>query len=125
MVDLIDIPENFFVTDYAPGSKILEKADVVVCHGGNGTVYQAMTQGVPIIGIPTFHDQEFNMQRVEDLGIGIELSERKFTPSHLVAAVEALLSEESYKENALRYKQILAKYDGPRTAAQLIESFIN
>ena len=125
LADLTDIPENFFVADYAPGSKIMEKSDVVVCHGGNGTIYQAMSKGVPIIGIPTMHDQEFNLQRVEDLGIGINLSELKFKPSHLIDAVEMVLTKRSYKENSLRYKQILAKYHGPQKGAQLIDSFIN
>lgn len=124
MADLKNIPENFFVADYAPGSKIMEKSDVVVCHGGNGTIYQAMSEGVPIIGIPTMHDQEFNLQRIEDLGIGIHLSELKFKPSHLKEAVQVILTEKSYKDNALRYKQILTKYRGPRKGAQLIDSFL-
>jgi len=64
MVSLSCIPENFYVTDYAPGSKIMEKSDVVVCQGGNGTIYQAMSKGVPIIGIPTMHDQEFNLAQL-------------------------------------------------------------
>jgi len=117
---LAAIPENFIVTDWAPGSSIMKKANVVICHGGNGTIYQAMSQGVPMI-----HDQAFNMQRVEDLGIGIELSELKFQPSHLSCAVERILNERSFKENSLRYKEILEKYDGPRTAAQLIYSFMS
>ena len=124
MADLTDIPENFFVVDYAPGSKIMEKSDVVVCHGGNGTIYQAMSEGVPIIGIPTMHDQEFNLQRVEDLGIGIELSELRFKPSDLVDAVQMILKEKSYKENALRCQETLTKYHGPQKAAELIDSLM-
>ncbi len=124
MVKLTSVPENFFVVDYAPGSKIMEKSDIVVCHGGNGTIYQAMSKGVPIIGIPTMHDQEFNLDRVVDLGIGIHLSELKFKPSHLVAAVEKILSEKSYKENAQRYKNILDGYDGPSKGAQLIDAYL-
>ncbi len=124
MVELSNVPENFFVVDYAPGSKIMEKSDIVVCHGGNGTIYQAMSKGVPIIGIPTMHDQEFNLDRVVDLGIGIHLSELKFKPSHLVAAVEKILSEKSYKENAQRYKNILDGYNGPSKGAQLIDAYL-
>jgi len=125
MVNLSCIPENFFVTDYAPGSKIMEKSDVVVCQGGNGTIYQAMSKGVPIIGIPTMHDQEFNLDRVVDLGIGIHLSELKFKPSHLVEAVEKVLTDKTYKENAHKYKKILEKYDAPRKGAELINSYLN
>ena len=120
MISLPDIPDNFFVTDYAPGSKLMAKSDLVVCHGGNGTIYQAMQYGVPIIGIPTMHDQEFNLDRVEDLGIGIHLSELRFKPEHLVTAVERIMTQQHYQENARRYQQILASYDGPRKGAELI-----
>ncbi len=124
MVELSNIPDNFYVVDYAPGSEIMEKSDLVVCQGGNGTIYQAMTAGLPIIGIPTMHDQEFNLDRVEDLGVGIHLSELKFRPSHLVEAVEKIFSQENYKKNALQYKNILAGYNGPKTGAELISNFL-
>jgi len=125
LVELSGIPENFFVTDYAPGSKIMEKSNLVVCHGGNGTIYQAMSKGVPIIGIPTMHDQEFNLDRVEELGMGIHLSELKFKPSNLVRAVDEIINNKSYTEKARTYEQILAQYDGPTKGAQLIDSFLN
>ena len=125
MVNLSNIPENFFVTDYAPGSKLMEKSDVVVCQGGNGTIYQAMSKGVPIIGIPTMHDQEFNLDRVVDLGIGIHLSELKFKPSDLVEAVEKVLTYKSYKENSNKYEKIIEKYDAPQKGAELIDSYLN
>ena len=124
LAKLNNVPDNFFVVDYAPGSKIMEKSDIVVCHGGNGTIYQAMSNGVPIIGIPTMHDQEFNLDRVEDLGIGIHLSELKFKPKHLVEAVDKIMTEKSFREHANRYKKILAKYNGPATGAQLIDAYL-
>jgi UDP:flavonoid glycosyltransferase YjiC (YdhE family) len=125
VVELSSVPTNFYVTEYAPGSKIIEKSDVVVCQGGHGTIYQAMSQGVPIVGIPTMHDQEFNLDRVEELGIGIHLSELKFQPAHLVRAVEEVLTRESYKENALRYKKILSGYNGPRAGAKVLSTYLN
>lgn len=124
LVDLPDIPENFLVMDYAPGSKLMAVSDLVVCHGGNGTIYQAMQHGVPIIGIPTMHDQEFNLDRVEDLGIGIHLSELRFNPEHLVDAVNRILTDECYRENAHHYQRILAGYDGPTQGAELVDAFL-
>jgi len=124
MAHIKDAPRNFFITDYAPGSKIMQKSDVVICHGGNGTIYQAMSQGVPIIGIPTHFEQEFNMQRVEDLEIGIGLSELEFKPRHLVEAVEKILAEQGYKQRTQRYKEILASYKGPQKGAQLISDYL-
>lgn len=125
LIHLADIPDNFYVVDYAPGSALMKQSDVVVCHGGNGTIYQAMAQGVPIIGIPTMHDQEFNLDQVVALGIGIHLSELSFEPAHLQSAVEQILADKQFLENAQRYKKVLAKYDGPQTGAKRIDDFMN
>jgi UDP:flavonoid glycosyltransferase YjiC (YdhE family) len=124
LVDLPTVPDNFYVVDYAPGSSLMAASDLVVCHGGNGTIYQAIQQGTPIIGIPTMHDQEFNLDRVEALGLGIHLSELKFKPQQLLQAVETILSQPSYQENARRYEGIVNAYDGPATGAQLIDAFL-
>jgi len=124
MVDLGEVPDNVFVAEYAPGSAIMEVADVVICQGGNGTIYQALAHGVPIVGIPTMHDQEFNLDRVEALEAGIQLSELRFRPEDLVAAVERLLGEARYREGARRQQGVLEQYDGPSMAATAIEEFL-
>src|SRR5207248_194812 len=67
-------PKNIFIADFAPGLDLMQRSSVVVSHGGNGTVYQAIAAGCPLIGMPSHLDQDFNLQRVRDLGIGIRLS---------------------------------------------------
>ncbi len=123
MANIHQPPKNCFIADHAPGSAVAGKSNVVICHGGNGTIYQAMSQGVPIIGIPTMHDQEFNMQRVVDLGIGIQLNQLKWNRSDLIEAVEEVLAEKHYKTNAEEFKAILANYRGSRKGAELINGF--
>jgi UDP:flavonoid glycosyltransferase YjiC (YdhE family) len=118
------VPRNFFVCDYAPGSELMKRSALVVCQGGNGTIYQAMQHSVPVIGIPTMHDQEFNMQRVTDMGFGVELSDLRFKPEHLTRAVRQVLDEASFSNAARQYQKILAPYDGPRTAARVIGDFL-
>lgn len=124
LAELASVPDNFYVVDYAPGSRLMAKSDLVVCHGGNGTIYQAMQNGVPLIGIPTMHDQEFNLDRVVDLGIGIHLSELRFKAEHLIEAVQRIISQNNYKEKARHYQDVLAQYNGPRRGAELIDNFL-
>lgn len=119
------IPSNFFVEQYAPGLKLMQVSDVVVCHGGNGTIYQALSRGVPIIGIPTMHDQWFNMERVEALGVGIRLSERNLQPDHVFDAVAKILSDRSFARNAQKLQKVIEKYDAPKRAAELINNFFS
>ena len=121
LAQLTDLPPNVFAIDYAPGSSIMAVADVVICHGGNGTIYQAMAHGVPIIGIPTMHDQEFNLDRVVDLGLGLHLSELRFRPGALRDALNEVLHNDRYRRAAAVQAEVLRQYDGPRRGAELIE----
>ncbi len=125
MVQFDGLPGNFFATEYAPGSALAERSDVVVCHGGNGTIYQALGHGVPVIGIPTMHDQEFNLDRVVALGVGIHLSELRFRPEHLHQAVRKVLADGTYREGARRQQAVLRGFDGPRAGARAIDDFLN
>ena len=41
---------------------IMDRIDLVLCHGGNGTIYQALASGVPVLCVPTLFEQEWNVQ---------------------------------------------------------------
>ncbi|MHC4712233.1 MAG: glycosyltransferase [Planctomycetota bacterium] len=114
------MPPNFFVTDLAPGLALTEKADLVICHGGNGTIYQALYHGVPVIGIPSFHDQDFNMQRVEDLGLGKALDPRRLTPGLLREAADSLKGDADALEACRKISCNVRSADSAATAADLI-----
>ncbi len=51
-------------------NSILPFAKVMICHGGNGTIYQALAHGVPVLGITSMFEQEWNMQQVRQHGLG-------------------------------------------------------
>lgn len=112
--------DNIFIEKIAPGVKLMEVSDVVVCHGGNGTIYQALSKGVPIVGIPTMHDQWFNMERVEALGVGIKINHKKFQAREIFQAVDTILLNEKFKQNANRFKSLIAQYDAPKLASEYI-----
>ena len=106
----------------------MEECDLVVCHGGNGTIYQALQHGKPVIGIPTIPDQKFNMRRVEALGVGKMLSWKDFNenPESLIELIKFVVKEKSFYQNALKLRDILRNYNAPKTAADIIEKeFMN
>jgi len=59
-----------WTSKFLPGSAILPHCDLMICHGGSGTIYQGLMHRVPILCLPTFHDQEINAGQVESLGHG-------------------------------------------------------
>jgi MGT family glycosyltransferase len=112
------LPDNFIVKSFFPGSTVLKYSHAMICHGGNGTIYQALEAGRPIIAIPTHIDQRASAYLMEKQGAGLVIQ-----PDHmdkLLPALKKLLSTPSYKENAERMKGVLKNQDGAKTAARLI-----
>jgi UDP:flavonoid glycosyltransferase YjiC (YdhE family) len=56
-------------------TKIMTKVDIVICHGGNGTAYQALSHGIPLLFFSGNFEQEWNIQRIIELGLGARLEE--------------------------------------------------
>jgi MGT family glycosyltransferase len=117
-------PENFFITDFAPGAALMKRADVVICHGGNGTIYQAFCEGTPVIGIPTHIDQQLQLQLCERWRVGIKLREKTVSPDIIRRAVEEIIANPSYRENAERIERAIAGYGGASQAAREIDEFL-
>jgi MGT family glycosyltransferase len=124
LAEIRNPPSNVFIAKYAPGDALMAVSDVVVSHGGNGTVYQALSCGVPIIGFPTIFDQEVNMRQVEALGIGIRMSSREYSGPALDRAVRKVLSETRFRERCRQLAARISRMDGRRRAALHIHDFL-
>ena len=51
--------------EFLPAATIMPQADLMICHGGNGTIYQAIYYGVPMLLKPAHFEQEWNAGEVE------------------------------------------------------------
>jgi MGT family glycosyltransferase len=112
---------NVWVERWVAHSDLLPHTDVVVTTGGAGTVMAVLQAGVPLVVVPTEWDKPQNAQRVVDAGVGLRLAPRHCTPTRLREAVEHVVNEPSYGQNAQRLQAALARYDGPPRAAKLLE----
>jgi UDP:flavonoid glycosyltransferase YjiC (YdhE family) len=115
---------NIFVEKLADGDSLMAASHVTITHGGNGTIYQALGQGVPVIGIPTMFDQEINLCRVEKLGAGQRLRLRDCKGETLKQTVESILSNSSYRHAAQKLQRRITMMDGPKNAALHINHFL-
>jgi UDP:flavonoid glycosyltransferase YjiC (YdhE family) len=118
------IEGEVYVEEFVDGDLVMAACDLVVCHGGNGTIYQALQHGKPIVGIPTIPDQQFNMRRVKALGVGESLAPKTFAdhPEKLFALARQVAEAPGYRENAKRLQAQLAPLTPAQKAADLIEA---
>ena len=115
------IPPNARVERWVPHSDLLPRTDVVVTTGGTGTVLATLSAGRPLVVMPTAWDQPENAWRVAEAGAGIRLAPRQCTPEGVRRAVDRVLSDASYRQNARRLANEFAAYGGAAQAADLLE----
>jgi UDP:flavonoid glycosyltransferase YjiC (YdhE family) len=118
--DLKPLPPGFFVASYASGDALARRADAIICHAGNGTAYQGLCSGVPLVSWPTVRDQHWNARRLSQLGVSVTIS----SPTEMLKAVKEVLAKPSYREEAIRFREIVKLYNGPKTAAGLVHEFM-
>ncbi|MBG0812906.1 glycosyltransferase [Planomonospora sp. ID82291] len=117
----IKLAGNMWGAEFLPQTTILPLVDLVITHGGNNTVTEALHFGKPMILLPLFWDQYDNAQRVHELGYGVRLSTYGFADAELTGAVERLLGDTALREKLAAAGEEIRRRGGLRRAADLIE----
>jgi UDP:flavonoid glycosyltransferase YjiC (YdhE family) len=114
-------PSNVRVERYVPQAEVLPHVDLVMSHGGSGSILGALAFGRPMVLIPIGADQPLNSARCEALGVGRILDALRARPSDVADAVTDVLADASYRRAAGRLRDEIAKMPGPGPAVDLLE----
>jgi zeaxanthin glucosyltransferase len=112
------------VVEYAPQLELLARATLTITHAGLNTVMQSLMFGVPMVAIPIAHDQPAIAARVAQSGAGKVVPLDRLTPDTLRSAVEEVLSNASYRQNARRLEQAIRQAGGVEAAATIVENIL-
>lgn len=115
------IPANARLAPFVPYHSIMALASVVVTNGGYGGVQMALHHGVPLVVAAGSEEKPEIAARVAWSGTGIDLKTGKPSPTAVRAAVSRALTEPGFRERAQAMASVMAGYNGPARAADLIE----
>jgi len=90
--ELGPIPDSWLVRGFLPQVALLGAAALAVTHGGNNSVTEAMTAGVPLLVLPFSTDQFAGAEAVETNGFGLSLAPNTATAPELRDAALAVLA---------------------------------
>ncbi len=62
---------NAVLVEWISYTQAMREADLVVCHGGHGTIARALSEGVPVLSCPAVGDMAENGIRVQWAGAGL------------------------------------------------------
>jgi UDP:flavonoid glycosyltransferase YjiC (YdhE family) len=117
------VSPNARLVDWLSYRRAMPACDLVVCHGGHGTVAHALAGGCAVLIVPAAGDMNENAARVDSAGVGVRLPRRLATPRAIALAVDRALARPQLRERARRLQAWAAAHDGAQRAAEHVEAF--
>jgi MGT family glycosyltransferase len=112
------LPEHALAVRYAPQRALLERARLVVTHGGANTVMEALRAGVPLLISPVCNDQPLQAEFVSSARVGARLDLRHAGVEACRAALRSLLQDPSpIRRRVARVSASYRATDGSRAVA--------
>ncbi|MGZ5341962.1 MAG: glycosyltransferase [Solirubrobacterales bacterium] len=122
-VEPLDVPGNAVLEPWLSYSQLMPLADLVVCHGGHGTVARALDAGAPVLCCPAVGDMAENGARVAWSGSGLSLPRRLLGAGALRSAARRILADPSFGRRAAELAAWSRANDGAERGAVAVEEF--
>jgi UDP:flavonoid glycosyltransferase YjiC (YdhE family) len=118
----LPVPANATLVDWLSYARTMPACDLVVCHGGHGTVARALASGCAVLVVPAAGDMNENAARVDWAGVGVRLPRRMVGPRAIALAAGRALARPGLRERAGELAAWAAAHDGPARAADHVEA---
>ena len=112
-------PNTRFV-EWLSYSRTMPKADVVLSHGGHGTVARTLQAGAVPVVAAFAGDQFENAARVDAANLGVRIPRRLVSPTNIRLATEEALDNRVFRSNCAAVKQWSEENSGAAEAARLV-----
>lgn len=108
-----DVGDNVHLEKFVDQSRVLPLVDLMVHHGGTGSVLGALANGLPQLILPQGADQFFNAQFLTEAGAALALQNEEHQPGAIRRAVFALLSNGAEQHMAQQIQAEIAELPAP------------
>jgi UDP:flavonoid glycosyltransferase YjiC (YdhE family) len=114
------LPANVYLAEFIPGVEAARRSRLVVCNGGAMSGQQAVSAGVPYLGLISNLDQMLYSRAVHQAGACELMRESEVSEDSLRRVVQALLTEDRYRIAAQKIARRTALQEGCLAFEQFI-----
>ncbi|MGB3438449.1 MAG: macrolide family glycosyltransferase [Actinophytocola sp.] len=119
-----ELPPNVEVHGWLPQLAVLAHTDVLICHGGLGTLMAAFAEATPVVVVPNSGEQMVNGDRVAELGLGRVLAQQEITAAGLRASVEELHADQGVRARVGDMSAAIRRAGGGAHGADAVEGYL-
>ena len=113
------------VVGNAPQLELLQRASLTITPAGLNTVLESINHGVPMVAIPITNDQPGVAARIVWTGCGEMVKLSALNAPKLRMAIQRVLTQDSYRHNAIRLQTANQQAGGVTKAADIIEQVMS
>ncbi|XP_049881034.1 UDP-glucosyltransferase 2-like [Pectinophora gossypiella] len=101
---------NIRISKWFPQSDLLRhpKIKLFITQGGLQSTDEAITAGVPLVGIPMLGDQWYNTEKYVHFNIGVQLNVGTVTEDEFRNAINTVIEDESYRKNVKKLDELMS-----------------
>ena len=114
------LPDHIEIHESVDQMAVLSIADAFITHCGMNSTSEGLYFRVPLVLFPQTPEQGAVARRTEELGAGIRL--KSISEEDILHAVQTVLSDPSYKENAVKVSDSFRSCGGAAEARQFLET---
>lgn len=114
---------NVRVVGHLPQLEMIRRSDIVICHGGFGTVRDSIWNAVPMIIIPQRWDQPANARRIVHHRIGMTLAPREATAKNISRALADLMTNDEVHQRLAIMQQVFRDSERAGIISSLCEEW--
>ncbi len=114
-------PSHLRVERFVPQEDVLRITDLVVSHGGSGSLAAALAHGVPSVLIPLGADQPHNAARAEELGLARTLDAATVSPETIRQSVNDALHDSATVDRTRQVAEEIGSLPNVEQTVPLLE----
>jgi UDP:flavonoid glycosyltransferase YjiC (YdhE family) len=119
-----EVPDNVWLRGWVPQSDLLAHVDVVVHHGGSGTLLGALTVGAPQLILPQGADQYGNAEALGAAGAALCLFPEEVSASAIAERALRLLHAGGHRDAARAIAEEITRMPSPDEVARRLPDHV-
>ena len=117
-------PDNVFIASVAPQVEVLQRASLMISHGGVTGVKESAFMGVPMLLMPVYYDEYGNTARIVYHGLGARLWLNEISAPELGRLIDSVLEDSSYSARAKMMAEKLSNLEQQSPGVAIIEDML-
>ena len=119
-----DVPSNVVLVRRAPQIALLEKASLMITHGGSSSVKECILTAVPMIVIPLGYETPEYAERVRRHRLGLACDPSILTERTLARMIKRVLADESIRKAVRGMQAAFRKWESETPSVRFLQAYL-